>query len=212
MLFGSPSAYVGWILLISLIVLVVSFGIRRLRRKRPIDEAEVERHQRVLDQYLEREMDDEEIGRFYERQIGYLLESAGYDVTFHGALKGFNDLGIDLIAHKNKETLIIQTKCWSKSKLIDEKLIVKLFASTFHFKRRNLNNKNAKPVFYSTTGLNDLAEEVAKLLSVEIRDTKLDKSYPMIKCNVSRTNERIFHLPVDEHYDHVKIKSENNEF
>jgi len=202
-----------WYILLSITILAAVYGYRFLKGpKREIDQAEVERHQNALDRYLERNLSEVEIGRFYERQIGYLLECDGYDVTFHGALRGFNDQGIDLIAGKNKETLIIQAKCWSKSRVIDETLILKLFVSAYRYRRANSNKKNIKAVFYSTTDVSNLAREVAELLSVEIRNKELDKSYPLIKCNVTANNERIFHLPFDHYYDQVRIKRGSNEF
>src|SRR5437870_5312224 len=79
------------------------------------------RNQLALDRYLARPKSDWEIGRLYERYLGYLRETAGWTVTYHGALHGFEDLGRDLICEKDGRVEIVQAKCWSRSKLIHEK-------------------------------------------------------------------------------------------
>lgn len=38
----------------------------------------------------------------------------GYKVFPNGYVKGLEDCGIDLIAHKGKETILIQCKNWKK--------------------------------------------------------------------------------------------------
>ncbi len=35
--------------------------------------------------------------------------------------------------------------------------------------------------------------------------------WPMVKCNISLNGERIYHLPMDQQYDRVKLSS-NGEF
>ena len=58
----------------------------------------------LLDRYLARPKSDWEIGRLYERYLGHLRETNGWVVTYHGALRGFEDLGRDLICVKDKES------------------------------------------------------------------------------------------------------------
>lgn len=53
----------------------------------------------------------------YEEQIGEYYESLGYYVNYHGKDKGKKDKGIDLIASKENETLLIQCKNWENSKV-----------------------------------------------------------------------------------------------
>jgi len=59
-----------------------------------------EKYQRALDNYWNRHKSNWEIGRDYERFIGYGYELKGWDVTFFGAVKGFQDMGRDLIVKK----------------------------------------------------------------------------------------------------------------
>ncbi len=173
--------------------------------------SEVEKNQLALNRYLERPLSKWQIGRFYERQVGYTLESQGYDVTYFGATEGLKDLGRDLIARKGPETLIVQAKCWSKAKTIHEKHIFQLFASTIHFKLESAGT-GARPVFYSTTDYSETATTIANALGVNLERLALDKSYPMIKCNVSRDGEKIYHLPFDQQYDRIKIDGNKGEF
>src|SRR5262249_8318996 len=57
-----------------------------------------ERNQRALDRYLQSRRTPWEVGRDYERYVGYLREKAGATVTYHGIFKGLEDLGRDLLA------------------------------------------------------------------------------------------------------------------
>ena len=47
-----------------------------------------DRNQRALERYKMRAKSDWEIGRDFERFIGHKFDSKGYDVVYHGAIKG----------------------------------------------------------------------------------------------------------------------------
>jgi hypothetical protein len=163
-----------------------------------------EKYQRALDRYWSRNKSDVEIGRVYERFIGYTYERDGWAVTYHGALKGFEDFGRDLICKRGAQTDIVQCKCWSSSKVIREKHIMQLFGTCILY-RLTEGDPGARPVFVTTTALSREAALVAEALGVEVRQQSLER-YPMIKCNVSRsTGERIYHLPFDQQYDRVIV-------
>jgi restriction system protein len=49
-------------------------------------------------------------GKTYERQVGQALEMKGYSIEYRGIDLGKEDDGIDLIAHKNDEILLVQCK------------------------------------------------------------------------------------------------------
>lgn len=169
--------------------------------------------QRQLDKYLNGSLSPLEIGTFYERYIGHLYEIEGCYVEYHGALNGFSDLGRDLIVKDGREIYIIQTKCWANYKTINENHIFQLYGSMEHYKRTtNLNGRNVTAIFYTTAKYSNTAKEVAETLGVELEIIELDRSYPLIKCNVSTNGEKIYHLPFDPYYDKVKIKSDNGEF
>jgi len=169
-----------------------------------------DKYQLALDRYISRPHSKAEIGRFYERQIGYSYESKGYDVEYKGILDGFYDLGRDIIAEDEKEILIFQAKCWSSKKVIREKYIFNLYATAIHYGKTTKTRKAVKPVFVTTTEYSEVAIDVAKLLSVKLIHIPLDKTYPLIKCNINN-GSYIYHLPFDQQYDRVKIKQNSGE-
>lgn len=165
-----------------------------------------ERNQLALDRYLAKSKDNWEIGRYYERYLGYLRERTGWHVVYQGALRGYADFGRDLVCTKDNVVEIVQAKCWSQSKVIHEKHLFQLYGTTTHFR---LDNPFlvVRPVFTTTTRLSDAAAEVAKDLGVRVETTPLPDFYPMIKCNINpSTTERIYHLPFDQQYDRTQIR------
>ena len=80
-----------------------------------------ERLQRKLDWYWGKpNKTNWQIGRDYERYIGYLYEQNGWYVYYHGK-KGYEDLGRDLVCKKGKSVEIVQCKYWAKERTIHEK-------------------------------------------------------------------------------------------
>ena len=173
-------------------------------KKLPIDR----KNQLALDRYLNKTHTKLEIGRFYERYIGYLYEEEDWVVKFFGIIEGFDDLGRDLICKKGNEIHIVQTKNWSKYKIIREKYLYQHFATTIHYQLQEKISKKVKvkPIFYATIDFSDMAKKVSKALNIQIKTEKLKKDYPMIKCNINpSTKEKIYHLPFDQQYDKVII-------
>jgi len=164
-----------------------------------------ERNQLALDRYLARPKSDWEIGRYYERYLGYLRETDGWVVTYHGALRGFEDLGRDLICMKNGTVEIVQAKCWSRSKVIREKHLFQLFGTTIHYRLAN-PGATVIAVLSTTTSLSDVAAEVSRALGIRVESIPLPSSYPIIKCNINpSTKEKIYHLPFDQQYDRTQV-------
>jgi len=66
---------------------------------------------------------------------------------------------------------------------------------------------NVKAIFITSTSLSPVAHKAAEWLKIEVRENvPLDKTYPIIKCNINQTTkERIYHLPFDQQYDRTKI-------
>ena len=172
----------------------------------------VERNQIALDRYWSRPKNKWQLGRDYERYIGYLFENNGYNVYYQGILEGFDDLGRDLICKKKEKTIIVQCKRWSKYKTIHEKHVNQLYG-TFIKYTIDYPNEKVEAILYTTTKLSDRAKEFAKYLSIGIdEEFQLDEKYPSIKCNISRRNgEKIYHLPFDQQYDRTLIEEERNE-
>ncbi len=171
----------------------------------------IERNQLALDRYWKKKKTKWEIGRDYERYIGYLYESKGYNVYYQGIVEGFADLGRDLICVKNDNVEIVQCKYWSREKQIHEKHIFQLYGTTVAYKI-DYEDKKVFPHFVTSTILSDRARQFAKELKIQILEEFPFLNYPCIKCNVSQKDGmKIYHLPFDQQYDKTLIEEERNE-
>ncbi len=176
-----------------------------------------ERNQRALDRYLAGGLSKADIGRLYERYIGYMQEKFGWKVEYHGIFKGLEDMGRDLICAKGDEVKIIQAKCWSTNKVIHEKHIFQLFGTTqlymMGMSGAERNKKKVSAVFVTTTVLSPIAKQAAEWLGILVKENfAMDKGYPIIKCNVNQTTkEKIYHLPFDQQYDRTQINASMGE-
>jgi hypothetical protein len=186
-----------------------------------------ETNQLALDRWRRTRKTRWQVGRDYERFIGYNYETLGYDVLFTGAIEGFKDMGRDIIARRASELRVIQCKYWSQDKTIHEKHIFQLFGSAleyaFHlgsFEELNqlslfgepIKTAGVKPVLYTSTKISNVAKEAAKKLQVECNENVRMSDYPLVKCNISlRDGEKIYHLPFDQQYDRTKIKTAGGE-
>lgn len=166
----------------------------------------VERNQLALERYWNRKHSKLEIGLMYERYIGYLYESDGYDVEYFGIEQGKNDLGRDLICYKGNEIILVQCKNWSKFKTIYENSIFQFFGTIFQMKQSN-KNKSVTGHFYATTSVSNLARAFANELGIKLYENfQFNKKYPCVKCIDSpRRKTKIYHLPFDQQYDHIKM-------
>jgi hypothetical protein len=177
-----------------------------------------ERNQRALDRFLSRNLSNAAIGKLYEQYIGYLYESQGWQVEYHGIFKGFEDLGRDLICKKRNDVKIIQAKCWSSEKLIHEKHIFQLFGTTQLYligqENVGLFTPQVSALFVTTTDLSPVARIAAEHLHIEVMERKvLNKKFPIIKCNINQaTGEKIYHLPFDQQYDRTKIVTPGEQY
>lgn len=175
------------------------------------------RNQAALTRYLSGNLSPAAIGRLYERYLGYLYEIEGWKVEYFGIVKGFEDMGRDLICTRGDEVKIVQAKCWSIQKTIHEKHVFQLYGTTqMYLMDRSSSGLFAPKVtasFVTTTSLSPVARKAAKWLEIEIKEQHpLDKTFPMIKCNINqRTKEKIYHLPFDQQYDKTMIVAELGE-
>jgi hypothetical protein len=170
-----------------------------------------ERSQRALDRYLRSRMAPWQLGRDYERYVGYLREQAGCAVTYHGIVKGFEDLGRDVIAERDGTIEVIQCKRWAQHKQIHEKHIFQLFGTVTAARIEN-PGRQVMGTFTTTTTLSDRAREFARVLDIKIEESFPLSDYPRIKCNIGRlTKERIYHLPFDQQYDSTVVEPTRGE-
>lgn len=171
-----------------------------------------EKFQIALDRYQKRKKTNWEIGRDFERYIGYVYECRGFDVTFFGAIKGFEDMGRDIIARKENKVAIIQCKYWKKDKMIHEKHIFQLYGTCILYGIENKEETTPEGIFITSCSLSETAEKVAEALNIQIVKNVTLKNYPCIKCNISKEGEKIYHLPFDQQYDKIKMTKRNGCF
>ncbi|MCK9425043.1 MAG: restriction endonuclease [Ignavibacteriaceae bacterium] len=191
------------------------------------DLSQTDRYQRALDNYFRRNKSRWQIGKDYERYIGYTYEMQGYSVTYQGIKLRFEDLGIDLICQKPGEILLIQCKNWRQNRLIREASINQLFGTSVKFTLENfysndqipllftelLSNFNVKPMLITSTKLSDVARNFANALGIIVKENVPYSKYPIIKCNINRqTGEKIYHLPFDQQYDNTIIEFDRSEY
>ncbi|MEI2823882.1 MAG: restriction endonuclease [Chitinophagaceae bacterium] len=182
-----------------------------------------ERNQKALDRYLASRKKPYEIGRDYERYIGYLYETNGFKVEYMGIEKGLEDLGRDLVCIKNDEVEIVQCKCWASHKTIHEKHINQLYGTAVKFfiehkqlidRKKSLtlfpdliSSGKIKATFVTSTKLSETAKKFADALGIKVIQEKALEKYPLIKCNVAANGDKIYHLPFDQQYDKTLIKN-----
>lgn len=172
----------------------------------------VEKFQLALYRYWHKKKTRWEVGRDYERYVGYLYESQGFKVYYQGIIEGFEDLGRDLIATKDRNIVkVIQCKYWSQDKTIHEKHIFQLFGTVTAYRVDN-PKKQVEGTFYTSTKLSHRAKQFANILGVEVVENASLQPYPSIKCNVSRRDgAKIYHLPFDQQYDRTLVEEERLE-
>lgn len=169
-----------------------------------------ERSQRALDRYQSSRKTPWQLGRDYERYIGYLREVEGCAVTYQGIQKGLEDLGRDLIVEKDGAVEVVQCKRWAQSKTIHEKHLFQLYG-TVVLARIEHPGTHVSGTFTTTTRLSETATKVAAYLGIRVEEHLPLADYPRIKCNVGRRGERIYHLPFDQQYDATLIEPERGE-
>ena len=171
---------------------------------------ESERNQRALDRYLVSRKTPWQVGRDYERYVGYLREQAGAKVTYQGIFAGLDDLGRDLICETTAGIEVVQCKRWSTRKTIHEKHVFQLFGTVVAMRIEH-PDATVNGTFTTTTTLSERARQFARHLGIRIEEGVPLADYPRIKCNMSRGGQRIYHLPFDQQYDTTIIEPDKGE-
>ena len=175
---------------------------------------ENERNQSELDKHLNKNHSKEEIGLFYERYVGYVFESKGWHVIYHGAKKGKEDEGIDLICIKEDRVRLVQCKYWSQNKTLFENSIFQLYGTwQLRVKNNEFGSKRIDAYIITSTTLGEVAKDSAETLGVKFTENfKLNKNYPQIKCTTTKGSDKIYHLPTDQQYDNIGINKGSRRF
>lgn len=172
-----------------------------------------DKFQRALDRYWQSKKSPWQIGRDYERYIGYLHDHEGFRVQYHGIEFGYEDLGRDLICSKDRDVRIVQCKYWSAHRTLHEKHVCQIFgtAAAYRTKRGEQGDLFGKAQItawlYVSCAASPTAKEFAQMLGVNLMENFPFRPYPIIKCNVSlRDGSKIYHLPFDQQYDRTLIE------
>lgn len=153
----------------------------------------------------------DELGKRYERYIGYLYEKDGWIVDYHGITKKREDRGIDLIAKKKKKILLIQCKMYGVNTLVRENTINQLFGTYASYKRLNTKDEIIPILITQNDNLDENANDsLGRFLEILHSVIPFTYNYPLIKCKMSEN--KIYHLPTDPMYDLIKIKINRKDF
>lgn len=168
-----------------------------------------QKNQLALDRYVAGHKSKWQIGRDYELYIGYIYNRKGYDIDYFGSNNGLNDMGRDLICKKSGEILIVQCKYWSHMKEIHENHICQLYGTVVEYSiENNCAVSDVIPVLVTNISLSSTAKKFAEVLNIIIHENIDMGDFPRIKCNINRSDgykTQIYHLPMDQQYDSVKI-------
>ena len=163
-----------------------------------------EKYQLALDRYWKEKKSSWQLGRDYERFIGYLFESAGCAVYYQGIVEGLDDLGRDLIVmYQDGHVEIVQCKYWSYKRQVHEKHVFQLYGTLIAYRVDHATQQVSGALVTSTT-LTERAREFAAILGINVVEREPIDAYPCIKCNVSQLG-KIYHLPFDQQYDKTRI-------
>ena len=175
--------------------------------------SKADKFQRALDRWWQSKKSPWQLGKDYERYIGYLHEQDGFSVQYHGIEYGLEDLGRDLICSKGSDVRIVQCKYWSGFKTMHEKHVCQIHGSAAAYQRLHgeqndlFGGDGISAWLYVSCEASQTAREFAELLDVKLMDEFPLNRYPIIKCNVSlRDGSKIYHLPFDQQYDRTQIE------
>ena len=98
------------------------------------------------------DFDNKQKGDKYELQIGKEYQNNGYKVYFKGLKEGKKDNGIDLVAYKGDEAVLIQCKNWEHSQVKQEQLRIFLGDCTRYIEKnqRVFANKTIRRAFITS--------------------------------------------------------------
>lgn len=75
-----------------------------------------------------------------------------------------------------------------------------------------LDGSRVQGILVTKTIASARAQRISRALGIELRERVGLDSYPMVKCNISQDGAKIYHLPVDQQYDRVRVDYARGEF
>ncbi len=157
-----------------------------------------------------------DFGRQYERYVGFLYEYSGYKVEYNGLTKGLDDGGIDLIARKRGELLLLQCKRWDHPVSID--VVSRLHGAAARFlwdAKRNITARTSRVKSAAVLVLSGTADDDAKALAADlgiiIHERINYQPYPAIKAKRIAPKIGYFLLPFCKGYDTLTLNPRNGD-
>lgn len=108
--------------------------------------------------YGQKQREYKEKGEKYEAYIAEYYRSLGYEVIEHGKIMGRKDGGIDLIAKKESEIILIQCKNWGSRAIKHSHIKEFLYNAKTFIEENNLNDE----IEYLFVASNDTFDKSAK--------------------------------------------------
>ena len=154
-----------------------------------------------LQQYMNRLKNEAEIGKEFERYVGYKYEMQGCLVEYRGIQQGYHDLGCDLLVKTSTGFIIVQCKCWKKRSVVHEKYILQLHGTVSLYKK-NHPEASVFGILVTTASLSSDAKNYAERLGIRYQEKFDFEEHPMVKC-ITIGYKRKYYLPCDPTYDKI---------
>lgn len=121
-------------------------------RKRRHKRYESSDYKKASKWHNKRDFENKQKGDNYEFQISKYYKNKGYKIYPNGINKGVADGGIDIVAHKGSETILIQCKNWEYSQIKQEHLRIFLGDCTAYIERNQkyLAKRKIRRVFITS--------------------------------------------------------------
>ena len=164
--------------------------------------------QRALNAFIRKRKSNVMIGKLYEQYIGFLYERRGWQVEYYGMEHGVEDMCWDLICRGAingvKRTVLVQCKCWSKSKQINWNHIFQLVGSSLYYENFDHEEERVSSAFWTSTELSDISRDCAEKFGI-----KFYENIPLkivIKCKNADDKKKVFYMPFDKEYFGIRMK------
>ena len=111
-------------------------------------------------------------GTEYELYIAKYFRNEGYKIYMNGLNNGKKDDGIDVICHKDKETILIQCKNWKYP--IEQKDIRAFIGDCHVYVNKNaafLRNRKIRKIFITSN------EETKKAVELYVKENQAEVEY-----------------------------------
>lgn len=166
-----------------------------------------------VDDYLAfRYVDSEvEAGLIYERYIGYLLESCGYKVYYHGLVSQLthsDDNGVDLIIWRDDPdsrlgfSRLSLVQCKRSKDKISKKVVNGFQGGLCSSVWSLFREADVKNVLYATADCTEPARHQLRDFNIDLEVRPLNR-YDCVKCFSDDNGRMGFSIPGDPFYDYI---------